>query len=114
MAVSAIEKGKTKLRAIPHKFLIEIKTKVRWYQELRRVIVRLIEVHKKMLQVIDEMEEMGREEIPSPDKNDHHVRYRKGSKEFNNETLPNIRKQLLPSNNHIIAYFENCYVFCPV
>jgi hypothetical protein len=65
MVLSASEKGKTKLRAIPHGFLVEVQTKVRRYQELRRVRVRLIEVHKKMLQVMDEMESMRREEIPA-------------------------------------------------
>ncbi len=69
MVLSASEKGKTKLRAIPHGFLVEIQTKVRRYQELRRVRVRLIEVHKKMLQVMDEMESMRREEIPASRKN---------------------------------------------
>ena len=64
MVVSASEKGKTKLRAIPHGFLIEVQTKVRRYQELRRGRVGLIEVHKKMLQVMDEMEAMRREEMP--------------------------------------------------
>jgi len=64
MVVSASEKGKTKLRAIPHGFLVEVQTKVRRYQELRRVRARLIEVHKKMLQVMDEMEAMRREEMP--------------------------------------------------
>jgi len=64
MVVSASEKGKTKLRAIPHGLLIEVQTKVRRYQELRRVRVGLIEVHKKMLQVMDEMEAMRREEMP--------------------------------------------------
>ncbi len=69
MVVSASEKGKTKLRAIPHGFLVEVQTKVRRYQELRRVRVRLIEVHKKMLQVMDEMESMRREDIPASRKN---------------------------------------------
>jgi len=64
MVVSASEKGKTKLRAIPHGLLIEVQTKVRRYQELRRGRVGLIEVHKKMLQVMDEMEAMRREEMP--------------------------------------------------
>jgi len=68
MVLSASEKGKTKLRAIPHGFLVEVQTKVRRYQELRRVRVRLIEVHKKMLQVMDEMEALRRQELPSPDK----------------------------------------------
>ncbi len=69
MVISASEKGKTKLRAIPHGFLVEVQTKVRRYQELRRVRVRFIEVHKKMLQVMDEMESMRREEIPAARKN---------------------------------------------
>ncbi len=64
MVVSASEKGKTKLRAIPHGFLVEVKSKVRRYQQLRRARVRLIEVHKKMPQVMDEMEAMRREEMP--------------------------------------------------
>jgi hypothetical protein len=64
MVVSASEKGKTKLRAIPRGFLVEVQTKVRRYQELRRVRVRLIEVHKKMLQVMDEMEAIRREQMP--------------------------------------------------
>jgi len=64
MVVSASEKGKTRLRAIPHGFLVEVQSKVRCYQEVRRARVRLIEVHKKMLQLIDEMEAMRREEMP--------------------------------------------------
>ena len=68
MVLSASEKGKTKLRAIPRGFLVEVQTKVRRYQELRRARVRLIEVHKKIVQVMDEMEAMRREELPSLDK----------------------------------------------
>jgi hypothetical protein len=64
MVLSASERGKTRLRAIPHGFLVEVQTKVRRYQELRRVRVRLIEVHKKMLHVMDKMEAMRREEMP--------------------------------------------------
>ena len=64
MVLSASEKGKTRLRAIPRGFLVEVKSKVRCYQELRRARVRLIEVHKKMLQLMDEMEAMRREEMP--------------------------------------------------
>jgi len=64
MVVSASEKGKTRLRAIPHGFLVGVQTKVRCYQEVRRARVRLIKVHKKMLQVMDEMEAMRREEMP--------------------------------------------------
>jgi hypothetical protein len=40
---------------------------------------------------------------------------RQGRKKLNNETLPHIRQQLLPSDNHIIVYFENYYgLFAPL
>jgi len=64
MVVSASEKGKTKLRAIPRGFLVEVQIKVSRYQELRRTRTRLVEVHKKMLQVMDNMESIRREEMP--------------------------------------------------
>lgn len=66
MVLSASEKGKTKLRAIPHGFLVEIQTKVRRYQQLRRARARLVEVHKEMLKVMDQIEAMRREEMPAP------------------------------------------------
>ncbi len=69
MVVSASEKGNTILRVIPHGFLVEIQVKVRRYQELRRARARLVEVQRKMLRVIDEMEAMRREEIPASGKN---------------------------------------------
>jgi hypothetical protein len=68
MVVSASEKGKTKLRVIPRGFLVQVETKVGRYQKLRRARTRLIEVHKKTLQVMDEMEAMRREEVPSSHK----------------------------------------------
>jgi len=40
MVVSSSEKGKTRLRVIPHGFLVEIQIKVRRYQELRRARAR--------------------------------------------------------------------------
>jgi len=64
MVLSASEKGRTRLRVIPSGFLVEVQDKVRRYQQLRRARVRLIEVHKKTLQLIDEMEAMRREEVP--------------------------------------------------
>ena len=64
MVLSASEKGKTKLRVIPHGFLVEVRTKVRSYQELRGARARLVEEHKKILKVMDEMEAMRREEMP--------------------------------------------------
>jgi hypothetical protein len=68
MVLSASEKGKTRLRVIPHGFLVDVQTKVHRYQELRRARVRLIEVHRKIVQLMDEMEAMRRQELPSPDK----------------------------------------------
>ena len=41
----------------------------RRYQELRQARARLVEVHKKMLQVMDEMEAMRRQEVPKSGKN---------------------------------------------
>ncbi len=68
MVVSASERGKTRLQVIPHGTLGEVQTKVRRYQELRRVRSRLGEIYRKMLKVMDEMEAMRREEVSSPDK----------------------------------------------
>jgi hypothetical protein len=40
---------------------------------------------------------------------------RQGRKELNNETLPHIRQQLLPSDSNIIVYFKNYYgLFAPL
>ena len=68
MVVSASEKGKTRLRVIPRGFLVEVQQKVRRYQDLRRIRVRLVAIHRQMLRVLDEMEGMRREELPSYDK----------------------------------------------
>jgi len=68
MVVSASEKGKTQLRVIPRGFLVEVQQKVGRYQELRRIRARLVAIHREMLRVLDEMEGMRREEIPSSDK----------------------------------------------
>ena len=68
MVVSASERGKTRLQVIPQGFLFEVQTKVRRYQELRRVRARLGEIYRKMLKVMDEMEAMRREEVPVPDR----------------------------------------------
>jgi hypothetical protein len=46
-----------------------VQGKVRRYQELGQARARLVEVHKKMLQVMDEMEAMRREELPPSGKN---------------------------------------------
>ena len=68
MVLSASEKGKTRLRVIPHGFLVDVKIKVRRYQELRRARSRLVEVHRKMIRVMDEMEVIRREQIPASGK----------------------------------------------
>lgn len=68
MVVSSSEKGKTRLKVIPQGFLVEVKTKVQRYQKLRRSRRQLGEVHKKMLEVMDEMEAMRREEMSSSGK----------------------------------------------
>jgi len=65
MVLSSSEKGRTRLLIIPHGFLLEVKSKVQRYQKLRRSRRRLIEVQRKMLHVMDEMDEMRREEIDS-------------------------------------------------
>jgi len=64
MVVSASEGGKTRLRVIPHGFLVEVQRKVRRYQELRQVRARLGEIYRNMVRVMDKMEAMRREEIP--------------------------------------------------
>ena len=68
MVLSASEKGKTRLRVIPHGFLVDVMIMVRRYQELRRARSRLVEVHRKMIRVMDEMEMMRREQVPASDK----------------------------------------------
>jgi hypothetical protein len=68
MVVSASEKGKTRLRVIPRGFLLEVQQKVRRYQDLRRIRVRLVAIHREMLKVLDEMEAMRREALSSSDK----------------------------------------------
>jgi hypothetical protein len=68
MVVSASERGKTRLQVIPHGSFGEVQAKVRRYQDLRRVRARLGEIYRKMLQVMDEMDAMRREEVSSPDR----------------------------------------------
>lgn len=65
MVVSASEKGKTRLRVIPRGSLVDVETKVRRYQELRKARMRIVAVQREMLQVVDEMEAMRREPVPT-------------------------------------------------
>jgi hypothetical protein len=68
MVLSASEGGKTRLRVIPRGFLVETQQKVKRYQELRRARSRVVEIHRQMLKVMDEMEAMRREELSSSGK----------------------------------------------
>lgn len=68
MVVSASEGGKTRLRAIPRGSLVDTQQRVRRYQELRRARARVVEIHRQMLKLIDEMEAMRREEVSSSGK----------------------------------------------
>ena len=68
MVVSASEGGKTRLRAIPRGFLVDTQQRVRRYQELRQARARVVEIHRQMLKVMDEMESVRREEISSSGK----------------------------------------------
>ena len=68
MVVSASERGKTRLRAIPRGFLVDTQQRVRRYQELRRARARVVQIHRQMLKVMDEMEAMRREELSSSGK----------------------------------------------
>jgi hypothetical protein len=68
MVVSASEKGRTRLRVIPRGFLVEVQGRVKRYQELRRVRARVVVIHRQMLRVLDEMEAMRREQLPSSNK----------------------------------------------
>lgn len=70
MVVSDSEKGRKSLRVIPRGFLVDVRSKVRRYRRLRRARARLVEVHGKMLRVMDEMEAVRREEIPRAGKKD--------------------------------------------
>ena len=63
MVVSASEEGKTHIQVIPRGFLVEVEDKVWRYRELRHVRTRLGEIHRKMLEAMDEMETMRREEV---------------------------------------------------
>jgi len=76
MVVSASERGKTRLQVIPRGFLVDTQQRVRRYQELRRARSRVVQIHRQMLKVMDQMEAMRREELPSPGKD------RNGSGDF--------------------------------
>jgi hypothetical protein len=68
MVLSASDRGRTRLRAVPRGFLVDTQQRVRRYQELRRARAHVVEIHRRMLKVMDEMEAMRREELPSSGK----------------------------------------------
>ena len=47
---------------------MDAQQRVRRYQELRRARARVVEIHRQMLKVMDEMEAMRREELSCLDK----------------------------------------------
>lgn len=65
MVLSSSEKGRTRLQLIPRGSFLEVKSKVEQYQKLRQRRTQLGELYRKMLQVMDEMEAMRREEMRS-------------------------------------------------
>lgn len=68
MVLSASEKGRTRLRVIPKGSLAQVQEKVKRYQQLRQARARLGELYKKMIDIIDQMEALRREEM-GPNKN---------------------------------------------
>lgn len=71
MVVSASEKGKTQLRAIPRGFLVETQQRVRRYQQLRQARARIVEIQRQMLEIMDKMEAMRREQLPATTRSCH-------------------------------------------
>lgn len=63
MVLSVSEEGKTKLRVIPRGFLTDVRVMVRRHQRLRRARARLCRVQKEMLEIMDEMVVLRREEM---------------------------------------------------
>jgi hypothetical protein len=65
MVLSSSEKGQTRLQTIPRGSLVEVRSKVERYQKLRRSRSQLVQIIRTMLRVMDEMEEIRREEMSS-------------------------------------------------
>ncbi len=63
MVVSASEKGRTRMHVIARGKLVEVKIKVRRYQELRQLRARVVKIHKEMLRLMDQIEAMRREQM---------------------------------------------------
>jgi hypothetical protein len=63
MVLSTSEQGRTKLRTIPRGSLTDVRQKVVAYQQIRRFRTQLVKTHQKMLEIIDEIEALRREEM---------------------------------------------------
>ena len=69
MVLSASESGKTRLRVIPRGFLVQTQQRVKRYQQLRRARARVVQIHRQMLKLMDQMEAMRRQEVSKKDGN---------------------------------------------
>ena len=63
MVLSTSAQGHTKLRTIPRGSLTDVRRKVAAYQQIRRARARLVKTHQKMLEIIDQIEALRREEM---------------------------------------------------
>ena len=62
MVLSWSEGGRTRLLSVPEKRLDELKQMTKQYQRFRKARARLVELHKKMLDVVNRIEEARRRE----------------------------------------------------
>ena len=63
IVLSASVGGKTRMRAIPKDQLDDVASKVERYQKHRKSRARLTEIHREMLEIIDEIEAIRQEEM---------------------------------------------------
>ncbi len=63
MVLSTSEHGRTKLRTIPRGRVTDVRQKVAAYRQIRRARARLVKIHQKMLEIIDQIEALRREEM---------------------------------------------------
>lgn len=63
IVLSASISGKTRMRAIPKDQINKVTQKVERYQKHRKSRARLTEIHREMLEIIDEIESIRREEM---------------------------------------------------
>lgn len=63
MVLVASEGGKKRLRVIPAGFVVEIKIKADRYKRIRSARAQLIKMCRTMVEIIDEIEQLRREEM---------------------------------------------------